>query len=50
MCSVKYQLAALLAAGALLAGLTAWGRLPGGARAQDRPGAAEQAEGKDVHG
>ena len=48
--SAKYQLAALLAAGALLVGLTATGRLPGGARTQDRPGATERAEGKDVHG
>ena len=50
MCSVKYQLAALLAAGALLAGLTAWGRLPGGARAQDKPGATERPDGKGANG
>jgi uncharacterized protein (TIGR02246 family) len=48
--SAKYQLAALLAAGALLGGLTAWGRLPGGARAQDKPGATERSEGKEANG
>jgi uncharacterized protein (TIGR02246 family) len=43
-------MAALLAAGALLGGLTAWGRLPGGASAQDRPGATERSPGEDTKG
>jgi uncharacterized protein (TIGR02246 family) len=46
--SVKYQLAAVLAAGALLGGLTASGRLSGGGRAQDKPGATERPEDKDA--
>jgi uncharacterized protein (TIGR02246 family) len=48
--SVKYPLAAALAAGALLVGLTASGRLPGGGGAQDKPGATERPEGKGLQG
>ena len=48
--SAKYQLAALLAAGALLGGLTAAGRLSGGARAQDKPSATERSEDKGAKG
>jgi uncharacterized protein (TIGR02246 family) len=48
--SVKYRVAALLAAGALLGGLTAWGRLPGGASAQDKPGTTERSPGADTKG
>jgi uncharacterized protein (TIGR02246 family) len=47
---VKYQLAVVLAAGALLGGLMAAGRLSGGGRAPDEPGATERSEDKDTKG
>jgi uncharacterized protein (TIGR02246 family) len=47
---VEYQMAAVLAAGALFGVLTASGRLSGGGRAPDEPGASERSEDKDVKG
>jgi uncharacterized protein (TIGR02246 family) len=46
--SVKFRLAAVLAAGALFGGLMVSGRLSGGGHAQDKPGAKEGSEDKDA--